>query len=681
MFFVKCRKANASAPRQCSLLTTLVQRPDGPYFRFPGKGVYSFASDCEDDPLFEVNVQTDITCAGGSKSDCYAIFIRLFDVEIELGPGGRVVCNDVEITNFPHEAAEREVKIFRQGIFTVIEAYNGLCISFNGERTLDMHIPADMSDKVCGLCGSMTFDGTSFFDLENGEQYSLPSFINAMAIGENPNLLTNLTDPCDSAEMKSQAEDRCRFFLEDAKFQASNLAANIQAHFEMCVTDVCTQLGKGDSSYQSCEVAEHFSSTSNNNGGRLEDWRSADFCPYACPSSMVFKECSSCIQSCEAVGFENECSVKCFPGCVCPEGFYFDGSECIEAASCPCKSGNIVHPAGSVIDLNCNQCTCTGGRWSCTTEKCPGECTVFGSGMFKSFDGKWFDTKRQCSYTLVAPTKLAVHKFFIYIDNRGCTNKFTDNCLKEVIVIQGGLRFRIAKNKEVNINGLGVTLPTTKEQFRLSSVAEHFIKITSEFGLEVLVSIELSRVHVKLSKDMQNMVTGVCGNFNENDQDDFFTALGQFPNHAQFLESWEVVIDGVGCLPDAGFAEPLNFNSQSQEYAASLCSGLSSNIFSECSAVVSHTMYYEQCLKDVARGEIFACSGHPMCSSFSLYARECALHGFIVDWIDSTQCVNMRLWVHYKDNFSDLSQEAHSVQWVWNGNQTVEHPTFTAALT
>lgn len=50
---------------------------------------------------------------------------RLFDVEIELGPGGRVVCNDVEITNFPHEAAEREVKIFRQGIFTVIEAYNG----------------------------------------------------------------------------------------------------------------------------------------------------------------------------------------------------------------------------------------------------------------------------------------------------------------------------------------------------------------------------------------------------------------------------------------------------------------------------------------------------------------------------------------------------------------------------
>lgn len=68
--------ANASAPRQCSLLTTLVQRPDGPYFRFPGKGVYSFASDCEDDPLFEVNVQTDITCAGGSKSDCYAIFIR-----------------------------------------------------------------------------------------------------------------------------------------------------------------------------------------------------------------------------------------------------------------------------------------------------------------------------------------------------------------------------------------------------------------------------------------------------------------------------------------------------------------------------------------------------------------------------------------------------------------------------
>lgn len=42
--------------------------------------------------------------------------------------------------------------------------------------------------------------------------------------------------------------------------------------------------------------------------------------------------------------------------------------------------------------------TCKRGKWKCTHYKCPGICTIYGSGHYKTFDQQRFGFRGDCSY-------------------------------------------------------------------------------------------------------------------------------------------------------------------------------------------------------------------------------------------------------------------------------------------
>ncbi|XP_056307202.1 SCO-spondin-like [Danio aesculapii] len=101
-------------------------------------------------------------------------------------------------------------------------------------------------------------------------------------------------------------------------------------------------------------------------------------CPVSSCSHVygsVFSACGpSCPRSCDDLTF---CEWRCEPGCYCTNGKVLtsNGTECVEQDLCPCldlNTGERVQPGDTVPTPDaCNNCTCEGGRLSCTDHPCP----------------------------------------------------------------------------------------------------------------------------------------------------------------------------------------------------------------------------------------------------------------------------------------------------------------------
>lgn len=65
----------------------------------------------------------------------------------------------------------------------------------------------------------------------------------------------------------------------------------------------------------------------------------------------------------------------CTSGCVCKAGYVLDAPDgvCIPEKECPCHHGGKSYKEGSVIQAECNTCTCKDTKWECTDRICAGD--------------------------------------------------------------------------------------------------------------------------------------------------------------------------------------------------------------------------------------------------------------------------------------------------------------------
>ncbi|XP_035664469.1 SCO-spondin-like [Branchiostoma floridae] len=104
----------------------------------------------------------------------------------------------------------------------------------------------------------------------------------------------------------------------------------------------------------------------------------------SCLPNMVYHSCLPCPRTCLDLQEHVECVERdCIPGCSCPEGLLIDGDLCVEREACPCVMVNpfikadrpVQYPAGSLVTISCNNCTCEHGRFRCTDQICDVDCT------------------------------------------------------------------------------------------------------------------------------------------------------------------------------------------------------------------------------------------------------------------------------------------------------------------
>ncbi|XP_052399904.1 mucin-2-like isoform X2 [Carassius gibelio] len=353
-----------------------------------------------------------------------------------------------------------------------------------------------------------------------------------------------------------------------------------------------------------------------------------------CSSPKVFFNCSTAAPDEYGLECAKTCSqqkVDCFSehcqsGCQCPSGLLDDGiGHCVKPDNCPCKHNGQFYKQGSTITTDCNKCTCQGGKWKCTHYKCPGICTIYGSGHYRTFDQQRFGFSGGCSY--IAAQNNCGNKtgnFYVITENMPCGTTGT-TCSKAVKILLG--------RTMLLLSGGTVTATDTKSGPEIRYTERNFgmyLVIDANIGLTILWDRKTT-VRIILQPQHMDNVCGLCGNFNGDAKDDF-TTQGNLPttNAMEFVDSWKVLSSCPDAKPDFN---PCVETPNRENWAKIQCSIIKDikGPFKACHNKVDQNPYYDNCVKDSCAcdtGGDCEC----LCTAVAAYAQACNEADVCVNW-------------------------------------------------
>ncbi|XP_044005452.1 mucin-2-like [Aphidius gifuensis] len=189
----------------------------------------------------------------------------------------------------------------------------------------------------------------------------------------------------------------------------------------------------------------------------------------------------------------------CMPGCICKKGYVLDSpsDNCAKQESCPCY-----HGGKRVIQMDQQY------------KICPGICSVWGDSHYKTFDDKTYDLQGACDYVFVEGNFGADDCFEISTKNVPCGTSWV-TCSKAIT-----LSIETANNREK------ITL-TNDKQLSLNNYQRIAVRYAGEFSfldvpdLGLVVQWEVR--DIKLDPKWKSKTKGLCGDYNDNSQNDFKT--------------------------------------------------------------------------------------------------------------------------------------------------------------
>ncbi|CAN9499392.1 unnamed protein product [Ophioblennius macclurei] len=352
-----------------------------------------------------------------------------------------------------------------------------------------------------------------------------------------------------------------------------------------------------------------------------------------CPQPKVYFNCSGagelglqCARTCSNLDNDDCDSTECESGCRCPDGLLEDGKgDCVKESDCPCQhNGNLFVP-GTQIPNQCNTCTCKSGKWSCTENKCPGICNIYGSGHYTTFDQRSYGFQGSCSYVAVknnCGNKTAGYNFRVITENIPCGSTGT-TCSKTVRIQLGRHEIKFAKGKyEKEDLGDGAEIP-----YRIRRVGLYFV-VETDIGVAVMWDGKTS-VRIQMEPLHSGEVCGLCGNFDGDAQNDFTTRGNMvISNLLEFSNSWKL----SSTCPDAeGHTSPCEEKPHRHHWAKMMCNIITSETFKACHKKVDPAPFYDNCVRDSCAcdtGGDCEC----LCTAIAAYAQACNEAKVCVSW-------------------------------------------------
>nr|XP_011437301.2 uncharacterized protein LOC105335200 isoform X1 [Crassostrea gigas] len=212
--------------------------------------------------------------------------------------------------------------------------------------------------------------------------------------------------------------------------------------------------------------------------------------------------------------------------CTCKAGYIQTSpTTCQDINECADPSLNDCDPNAKCYNLEGTfECRCKRGyRGDGKICESVGLCSCFGDPHCISFDQRWLHFQGDCQYVMskdgchgTTPTYQVLTTHW----NQDRPEATGVSWVKSVTVILPGYTVELLQNYEVRVNQLKRTLPYKPEGRLLIRRYGNWVEVYSELGVQVNWD-GFQAVEIQLTKSFQNQTCGLCGDYNQNPDDDW----------------------------------------------------------------------------------------------------------------------------------------------------------------
>ncbi|XP_037537371.1 zonadhesin, like [Nematolebias whitei] len=664
---------------------------DGVMHTFMGTCTYTLVEVCNTTQVtpFKVVAKNE---ERGQPEASYVRLVKVFlphNTEVELQKGRRVLLNGRRVRT-PFSIDLVGAKVITSGSYSLLDTNFGLQVKFDGVHHLEIIVPGEHFNKVCGMCGNYNHDGSDDNLMPNNKPAK-----DAIELGNSwksegdsdpgcqPDTRPDVHPNCTTEEEKLY-KDQCAHTILSELFRPCHSLVPPEAFLGNCVYDMCEYNGM---QVTLCDNVEAYAQACQSTGVTVS-WRNNTFCPVPCPPNSHYSDCTEpCPPTCSDL-FPIFCHLPpttCVEGCECNAGFVLSDNKCVPLDKCGClDSDGEYHDVGDswLTDKCAKSCSCNlGGTITCLDNSCNSNsvctldkygdlychptkfdrCSVSGDPHYRTFDG--FTHHFQGPYTYILAQDHNLQSNLVPLLVRGKNIRRGGNkrvsFLDQMYVDIYNVNVRFLQKRVVLVNGELVTPPLSPVSGLTITMNSRQVQLTTDFGLTVNFDGN-SRGEVILPSTYRYSVRGLCGNYDGITRNEYMKPDGTVVQDLNvFGESWRVgdrQADGpntsnfpinvrthrreVETDPDSGFETSDCSQAQLSDYSSVMKCGALSDLmgpFASCHTAVPPRTYQDDCMFDLCAEQG---SAELRCASYEAYATACQEAGVqLGSWRQQLDCV------------------------------------------